>query len=96
MRLYDMTRPAVGWEEAAMLPACVHTLSGGAALKTLRETEISMEKSLEEKLASARMEVDDKEKKPVPAADAVINRSALLRRAAYRQLQRGERFSVIG
>ena len=33
MRLFDAMRPAMDWAEAAMLPAGIRTLSGGAALR---------------------------------------------------------------
>jgi len=36
MRFSDVMTPARSWEEAAMMPAKMATLSGGAALKSVR------------------------------------------------------------
>ena len=76
MRLSDAMRPALDWSEAAMLPAQVRTLSGGAALRMLPTRS---------QLATAQ--IAEETEKPAPAQDATRGRMRALRRAAYRQVR---------
>ena len=39
MRLLECRKPAMTWSEAAMLPARLRTLSGGAALRQLARSD---------------------------------------------------------
>ncbi len=76
MRLSDAMKPAMEWSEAAMMPARPRTLSGGAALRQIRQTR---------RMDTAEVRERDA---PVPAADARGARKAQLKRAAYRQVFR--------
>lgn len=77
MRLFDMMKPAMEWSEAAMLPARVRTLSGGAALRQVSRLE-GME-------TAAPAEEKEKPAAAGPVPDEGHMRS--LRRAAYRQIR---------
>ncbi len=49
MRLSECRKPAMTWSEAAMLPARVRTLSGGAALRQLARSDDRETISIEQK-----------------------------------------------
>ena len=70
-------KPALNWSEAAMLPALARTLSGGAALNQLPQTE---------RMGTALVP-PQAQKEPAQAADAQMERMRALRRAAYRAVR---------
>ena len=64
MRLSECRKPAMTWSEAAMLPARVRTLSGGAALRQLARSEDRETMAIEQK------------KQPAPAVQTALRRAA--------------------
>ncbi len=76
MRLSDAKKPAMEWSEAAMLPACVRTMSGGAALRQLRKIDRLNTSAVQRKNA------------PASVAEPGDARISPMRRAAYRQITR--------
>ncbi len=77
VRLTDTMKPAMEWAEAAMLPARVRTISGGAALKALPDTALACGEAITEPLDA---------KVPAAAAAPVMAKRTL-QRAAYRQIR---------
>ncbi len=78
MRLTDAMKPAMEWAEAAMLPARVRTISGGAALKALPDTALACGEATTRPLDAQ-----------IPAAaSAPVRDNRRLQRAAYRQIRR--------
>lgn len=64
MRFLNCRKPAMTWSEAAMLPARVRTLSGGAALRQLARSEERETVTVEQK------------KQPAPAVQTALRRAA--------------------
>lgn len=78
VRLTDVMKPAMEWAEAAMLPARVRTISGGAALKALPDTAQACGEATTQPLDAQ-----------IPAAASAPARdNRRLQRAAYRQIRR--------
>ena len=88
MRLSDAMMPARGWEEAAMLTAQARTISGGAALRALREAQRENEHALQS-AQTLPVKAEEPENAQMPAGAAEdCKASHTLRRAAFTQALR--------
>lgn len=69
MRLLDYMTPARSLEEAAMTAAKIHTLSGGAALSSLRVTGDIAAEDVKEKVPAA---MEEKKESHLPRRRAAL------------------------
>ena len=91
MRFSDAAKPAMSWEEAALTPAQVRTLSGGAALKTVKMRADTYPEAMTESMDEAKEAALPKMQSERPAAPLRPSAARGMGRAALMEVLRRTR-----